>query len=80
MSELIPKERVLPKKLIVQKLYLEVMQRIGELERMNPPDESKQALLQASLLMVRAKREWIGDTNEIDAEWSVPVAVEQRTG
>jgi hypothetical protein len=55
------------------RVYLEIQGRIGELMKHAPLKASK-SLTAASVHFLRAKREWLGDRDELASE--VPLAME----
>lgn len=55
------------------RIYLEIQANIGELMK-HAPLKVQRSLTSASIHFLRAKREWLGDKDELEGE--VPVAVE----
>jgi len=63
----VPEQQVRKKPAEIQQLYMEIQQRIGELERSSPP-EFKQDLRDISVKMCVVKRRWIGIVDEVRAD------------
>lgn len=66
-EDIVDKEPVYMPKHEVQKIYLEIMQRIGELEKA-APKELRKEFYDIGIEMLKTKRKWIGIVDELHAE------------